>query len=143
MRYTIEIIPSALEMLKNISDRRVREKIVERIDGLAEEPEKQGKALAAELDGYRSLRAVGQRYRIVYRINGDRIVVVVVAVGIRKEDDKKDIYALAQKLIRARLLEPPSEKPLAEDQSSEEPSQEEQQSEDAQPSSESPKQDQP
>jgi mRNA interferase RelE/StbE len=120
MRYTIEIIPSALEMLKNIQDRRVREKIIERIDGLAEQPEKQGKALAAELDEYRSLRAVGQRYRIIYRIDGEKVVVVVVAVGIRKEGDKKDIYTLAQKLIRARLLEPPVEESPAEDQPSDE-----------------------
>lgn len=111
MDYTIEITPKALEMLKNIQDRRLRQKIVERIDGLVKEPQKQGKELAAELEGYRSLRAVGQRYRIIYRIDGDKVVVVVMAVGIRKEGDKKDIYALAKKLIRSRLLEPaPQEK---------------------------------
>lgn len=119
MSYKIEIIPSALEMLKNVQDRQVRKKIIERIDGLADEPEKQGKALAAELDGYRSLRAVGQRYRIIYRIDGDRVVVVVVAVGIRKEGDKKDIYALAKKLIRARLLEPSPDESSIADQPSE------------------------
>jgi mRNA interferase RelE/StbE len=47
-------------MLKDVQDRRVRDKIIEAIDGLAQEPEKKGKPLAAELDGYRSLRAVGQ-----------------------------------------------------------------------------------
>jgi mRNA interferase RelE/StbE len=119
LSYKIEIIPSALEMLKNVQDRQVRKKIIERIDGLADEPEKQGKALAAELDGYRSLRAVGQRYRIIYRIDGDRVVVVVVAVGIRKEGDKKDIYALAKKLIRARLLEPSPDESSIADQPSE------------------------
>lgn len=105
MDYTIEITPSALEMLKNVQDRRIRQKITERIDGLANDAEKQGKELAAELEGYRSLRAVGQRYRIIYRIDGDKVIVVVVAVGIRKEGDKKDIYTLAKKLIKARLLE--------------------------------------
>ncbi|MDX2039607.1 MAG: type II toxin-antitoxin system mRNA interferase toxin, RelE/StbE family [Acidobacteriota bacterium] len=105
MSYQIEISPSALEMLKQIRDRRIRTKIIERIDGLAEEPEKQGKPLTAELAGYRSLRAIGQRYRIIYRLDGEKVVVTVVAVGIRKEGDKKDIYTLAQKLLRARLLD--------------------------------------
>lgn len=111
MRYQIEISPSALEMLKQVQDRRVRAKIIERIDGLAEEPEKQGKPLTAELAGYRSLRAVGQRYRIIYRLDGYKVIVTVVAVGIRKEGDKKDIYALAQKLSRARLLAPAATEP--------------------------------
>lgn len=96
-------------MLQNVQDRRVRQKIVESIDGLAQEPDKKGKALTADLGGYRSLRAVGQRYRVVYRVRGGKVIVVVVAVGIRKEGDKKDIYALAKKLIRARLLEPLTE----------------------------------
>jgi mRNA interferase RelE/StbE len=106
LTYQIEFTQSASEMLKAIRDRRIRQKIAERISGLATDPEKQGKELAAELDGYRSLRAAGQRYRIIYRIDGDKVIVVVVAVGIRKEGDKKDIYTLAKKLFRARLLEP-------------------------------------
>ncbi len=53
-------------MLEAIQDRRVRDKIRDRIDGLAQEPEKQGKPLTGELTGYRSLRAVGQRYRVIY-----------------------------------------------------------------------------
>ncbi len=81
-------------MLKQVQDRRICAKIIERIDGLAEESEKQGKPLTAEFTGYRSLRAVGQRYRIIYRIDGEKVVVTVVAVGIRKEGDKKDIYNL-------------------------------------------------
>ena len=101
-------------MLKQVQDRRIRAKIIERIDGLAEEPEKQGKPLTAELAGYRSLRAIGQRYRIIYRLDGEKVVVTVVAVGIRKEGDKKDIYTLAKKLLRARLLDPyPTEQPNA------------------------------
>jgi len=91
-------------MLEAIQDRRVRDKIRDRIDGLAEEPEKQGKPLTAELTGYRSLRAVGQRYRIIYRIEEGKVLVLVMALGIRKEGSGKDIYVLAQKLLRLRLL---------------------------------------
>jgi mRNA interferase RelE/StbE len=106
MTYKIIIAPTALKMLKSISDRRVRELVIKRIDDLREEPEKQGKPLIAELSGYRSLRAAGQRYRIVYRVVNDKIMVYIVAVGIRKEGSSKDIYNLAKKLIRLRLLNP-------------------------------------
>lgn len=91
-------------MLEAIQDRRVRDKIRDRIDGLAEEPEKQGKPLTGELTGYRSLRAVGQRYRIIYRSEEGKVLVLVMALGIRKEGSGKDIYVLAQKLLRLRLL---------------------------------------
>lgn len=107
MNHQVIILPSALRMLKNVSDRRASVKIQERIDGLAVDPEKQGKPLTDELAGYRSLRAVGQRYRIVYRVERGKVLVLIVAVGIRKEGSKKDIYTLARKLIRLHLLDPP------------------------------------
>ena len=121
MAYQLEITPTALSMIDKVQDRRIRAKIIEKIDGLAEEPEKKGKPLAAELDGCRSIRAVGQRYRIIYRIDNEKVIVLVVAAGIRREGDRKDIYALAKKLIRARLLEPipPSEDETTEDAESE------------------------
>lgn len=103
MNYKIQIPPSALNMLHEISDKRIQSKIVERIDALAHDPEKQGKALWNELAGFRSLRAVGQRYRIVYRVEREIVTVVVVAMGIRKEGDRKDIYRLAEKLVKLGL----------------------------------------
>ena len=106
MTFNIVITPTALKMLKAVSDKRVRDLIVKRIDELREEPEKQGKPLVAELSGYRSIRAAGQRYRIVYRVVNEKIIVYIVAVGIRKEGSGKDIYNLAKKLIRLRLINP-------------------------------------
>lgn len=91
-------------MLEKIKDQHVQQKIRDRIDGLAEEPEKQGKPLLGEFSGYRSLRAVGQRYRIIYRVVREQILVLVIALGIRKEGNRSDIYALAEKLLRQRLL---------------------------------------
>lgn len=106
MSYRIIVTPVAVKMLRDISDRRVREKIKETIDRLSEEPEKQGKPLVDDLAGFRSVRAVGQRYRIIYKVENDKVLVIVVALGIRKEGSKKDIYALARKLIRLRLVGP-------------------------------------
>lgn len=99
-------MPRAMEMLKSVSDRRIQEKILARIESLQYDPEKQGKALTAELAGYRSLRAAGQRYRVIYRVDRRRVLVYVLAIGIRKEGDRQDVYALAQKLFKLRLLEP-------------------------------------
>ncbi|MBI3020974.1 MAG: type II toxin-antitoxin system RelE/ParE family toxin [Candidatus Omnitrophica bacterium] len=111
MTYRIVITPAGLKLLETVPDRRIREQIRDRIDGLAHEPEQQGKPLKGDLAGFRSLRAVGQRYRILYRVERARVLVVVVAVGLRivavglrKEGDRHDIYRLAQKLIRLHLI---------------------------------------
>lgn len=103
MTWKIQLTLKARDMLASIADRRVRQKISERIDGLAHDPEKQGKPLLGELSGCRSLRAVGQRYRIIYKAEREKVIVLVVAVGLRKERDRKDIYTLAQKLVRLGL----------------------------------------
>jgi len=105
MSWRINITPTAMRMLTGITDRRIREKIVTVIDRLAEEPEEQGKAMLGELAGFRSVRAVGQRYRIIYTVKGEEIVVMVVAVGIRRDGARDDIYKLTKKLLRLGLLD--------------------------------------
>ena len=104
MKWQILLTPTALKLLSDISDRRIREKIGAVIDRLIEDPEKQGKALLGELAEFQSIRAVGQRYHIIYQIRGNEIIVVIVAVGIRRVGAKDDIYNLAKKLFRLRLL---------------------------------------
>lgn len=107
MTYRITIAPTALRQLKEITDQRVRAKIIETINRLTNEPEKQGKPLVGELAGYRSLRAVGQRYRIVYSVNQGEVTVIVVAVGLRRAGDREDIYELARKLIGVAMKDTP------------------------------------
>ena len=105
MTYTVIVQPAAQKMLNRISDRRVQKKIIARLVGLEKSPEIQGKPLSDELVGYRSLRVVGQRYRIIYRVEKKKVIVIVVALGIRKKGSKKDVYALAKKLFRIRLID--------------------------------------
>lgn len=88
-----------------IKDRRVQERLKSSLRRLEYEPELQGKPLADELVGYRSVRAVSQRYRIIYKVEDQRVLVLIVALGMRKEGDKKDIYELAKKLRRLGLLD--------------------------------------
>lgn len=104
MTYQIAFTPTAVKMLEAVSDRRVRQHIRDRIDGLAHDPEGQGKPMRGELAGFRSLRAAGQRYRIIYRVDRGKVLVVILTVGLRKEGDKSDVYRLAQRLLRLRLI---------------------------------------
>jgi mRNA interferase RelE/StbE len=56
------------------------------------EPDKSGKLLSGNLAGLRRTRT-GQT-RIVYRIDGDRIEVLIIAVGMRRDNE---IYKAASK----------------------------------------------
>ena len=72
MSLRIVLTSTAMKLLTEIADRRIREKIGTVIERLVDEPEKQGKALLGELAGLRSIRAVGQRYRVIYLLAVDR-----------------------------------------------------------------------
>lgn len=103
MNWQVELTKFALKQLQDIKDNRVRENLFERIEGLANDPENQGKPLRNELSGLRSVRAIGQRYRIVFRVERERVIVIVVAVGIRKGDDRSDIYQIRCTALAFRI----------------------------------------
>ncbi len=103
-RWIVSLTRDAEIQLSTIRDQRIRNGLIARLRQLENEPESQGKPLTDELVGYRSVRAVGQRYRIIYKVKAERVIVTVVALGMRKEGDKKDIYQLAKKLMRLGLL---------------------------------------
>ena len=102
--WTIMFTPTAEAMLAAIKDRRIQTQIVSRIERLTTAPETQGKPLAGELVDCFSVRAVKERYRVVYRLIAQTVVVQIIAVGIRKEGDRNDICRLAQKLAARDLL---------------------------------------
>ena len=104
MVYQINVTQTALEALEAVTDRRTRGAIVRRIDTLADEPEKQGKKLRGWLAGFVSIRAAGQRYRVVYRVNDREKRVLVYMVGIRREGSRRDVYALAERLVQRGLI---------------------------------------
>lgn len=104
MEWEVIVTPLAQKQLAAISDKRVQESIERSLETLEVDPENRGKALVHELAGFRALRAVGQRYRIIYRLDASQRRVIIAALGIRKDGDKSDIYALAKKLVKAGLL---------------------------------------
>ncbi len=90
-------------MLTDVSDRRIQQQLFDTSKRLETEPEKQGKPLRENLMGFRSLRVVGQRYRLVYSVPPDARVVHIVAAGLRREGSRDGVYELAQKIVRLGL----------------------------------------
>lgn len=104
MTYTLEITEVCLSQIEKISDKKIQSTIINRIETLKTDPEKQGKPLTKKLAGLRSIHVAG-RYRIIYKIDKGSTVVWIITAGIRKEGDQKDIYKIAKKLLKLGLLE--------------------------------------
>lgn len=81
MKYRVQLTDIAKKMLAEITDVRVKKKIAERIDKLTNSPDLQGKSLKGIFLGYRSIRAVGQRYRIVFKVIEQKLVVYIHRCG--------------------------------------------------------------
>ena len=81
MSYSVRIKGSAVKELARLP-RDGRERLIEAIDGLGEQP-LAGALLKGGLRGLRRLR-VGS-YRIVYEVLDDELVVLVVRVAHRRE----------------------------------------------------------
>jgi mRNA interferase RelE/StbE len=101
--YKIKLTKIATENLQKI-DSKTLNQILNKIESLKDEPNLLGKQLKGPLKEYRSIRAAGQRYRIIYKVIEYEIIVIIIAVGIRKGGDKKDIYELMKKYIKTGLL---------------------------------------
>ena len=81
--YRVLIKPSAAKEIEAVDQKRERQRIVARILELAEDPRPVGcEKLVGESDRYRV--RVG-RYRVVYSIDDDELVVLVVRVAHRKD----------------------------------------------------------
>lgn len=85
-------------MLLDIRDRRIRQLAKARAMRLNTDPDQQGKALSGDLSGLRSVRAVGQRYRIIYELVPEDREGWIVAVGLRKAGDRDDVYEVVKRL---------------------------------------------
>lgn len=87
MSYTIELLPSAQRDLARL-DRRDQQRVAKAIDALAQDPLPPGaKTLKGQSQKYRRIR-VGS-CRVVYTVEGDRLVVLVVRIGQRGQVYKK------------------------------------------------------
>ena len=109
MKYKILITDTCIALIGKIPDKKIQRTILNRIKELSAEPDKQGKMLVKELSGFRSIHTAG-RYRIIYKVEKQTVIVYILAAGIRKQGDKKDIYQITRKLLKASLLDLENEK---------------------------------
>lgn len=82
MTYRVELTRAAARQVKRLPP-EVRERILARLETLAEDPRPHGvRKISGTEDGYRV--RVGA-YRILYRVEDDRLLVLVVRVAHRRE----------------------------------------------------------
>lgn len=81
-RYRLLIKPSAVKDIEAIPSKRDRRRVVERISKLAEDPRPFG---SEKISGQEKYRVRQGRYRILYAIEDQDLVVQVVRVGHRKD----------------------------------------------------------
>ncbi len=82
MAYAVEFTRSALREFKSL-ERPVQRRIATHIDELANDPFPHGcKKLVGESDHYR-IRI--RDYRVIFRVEGRRLIVVVVKIGHRRD----------------------------------------------------------
>lgn len=82
-RYSVQIKPSAVKEIEAVDLKKTRQRIVERIQALADNPRPPG---CEKLSGYRDRYRLREgQYRIVYSIEDKELLVYVVKVGDRKE----------------------------------------------------------
>jgi mRNA interferase RelE/StbE len=84
LAWTVEVTPAARKALRKI-DRQASGRIVARLEEIAqlEDPHSRGKALTGELTGLWRYRI--DDWRVIVRIEGQRLVIVVLTVGNRRE----------------------------------------------------------
>lgn len=82
MYYRVEVLPQPRKTLAKIP-RPMAARIVEAIESLAENPRPIG---ATKLRGFRNIYRIRVAdYRVVYEIHDDRLVVLVIRVGHRRD----------------------------------------------------------
>lgn len=91
MNWSLRYAASAARALRKL-DPQVQRKLKAAIDELATDPER-GKPLQFTLKGLRSWRTGD--YRIIYRIVADRIEILVLAVGHRR-----DVYERLRRTLK-------------------------------------------
>ncbi len=76
--YRLFIKPSAVKEIEAISTKKDRRRVVQRIRGLADDPRPPGCQKLSGRDRYRLRQG---RYRIIYSVHDQELVVFVVKVG--------------------------------------------------------------
>jgi mRNA interferase RelE/StbE len=100
MAYKVEFLPDAAREFDAL-DGSLKKLAAKQIDKLAERPElgeSLGKRMGTDLTGYRKIYFGKKGYRIVYEIQHQRLVVLIIGIGKR---ERAEIYReIARRLGR-------------------------------------------
>ena len=84
MRYKVELKPATVKHLSKL-EKKFQVQVRDKIDSLAKDPRPDG---AIKLSGVKDLyRLTSGNFRIIYQVSDDKLLVLVVKIG-----DRKDIY---------------------------------------------------
>ena len=81
-RYSVLLKPSAVKEIESIPLKKERQRVLDRIGGLSEDPRPPGCRKLSDQESYRVRQG---RYRIVYTVRDRELTVEVIRVGDRKE----------------------------------------------------------
>ena len=81
-KYKVSIKRSAVKEIEAIPQKKERQRIIRRIGQLAEDPRPPGSKKLSGNDKYRVRQG---SYRIIYSIEDNELIIVVVKVGNRKD----------------------------------------------------------
>ena len=108
-RYRVFLSESAKQMLRKIGEKygkKVYEILRDLIFALEVEPEKKGQPLGGGLRGLYSLHY--SRYRVIYKIQRDECVVLIVGAGWHESGSRADIYQVIERMIESGEIRPDS-----------------------------------
>jgi mRNA interferase RelE/StbE len=81
-KYKVSVKRSAVKEIEAIPQKKERQRIIQRIGQLASDPRPPG---SKKLSGNNKFRVRQGSYRIVYSIENNELIVVVVKIGHRKD----------------------------------------------------------
>jgi mRNA interferase RelE/StbE len=86
MTWKIELTDEAKAELGGL-DNSVQKSVAAGLMKLNESPQLRGHSLTGNLAGYRALAVGKKQIRIIYRIERDQVLVVVIAIGHRRNNE--------------------------------------------------------
>ena len=85
-KYSLIIKKSARKELESIATKADRQRVVKRIQALADDPRPRG---SRKLSGFERYRIRQGNYRVLYSIRDTELVLYVIKIG-----DRKDVYRI-------------------------------------------------
>ena len=96
MIWKVELTDEAKAELGSL-DNSVQKSVAAGLIKLNESPHLRGHSLTGNLSGYRALAVGKKKIRIIYRIEHDQVLVVVIAIGRRRNSE---VYDAAGERVR-------------------------------------------